>query len=212
MKRKKIIFLAVLTLFIVTACSSPIEQGVQEPKDQFRVIHSMDNMPCHQMPDGSWMGDCPDSVGEGAHDMHAMHTVHSEEEFVREMIPHHQEAVDTSRIIVESTTNNALRDLAQRIIVAQEEEIAMMESWIDEWYESDYQVQYVPMMRDLLSVEGAELDRIFIEDMILHHEMAVMMAEQVLAFNPREEVVIFAQEVIAVQQAEIDEMRALLEN
>lgn len=205
--KKNVVILTVFALFILGACTASLE----EPEDEFQAVHSMNNMPCHQMPDGSWMGNCPDSVMDGSHDMHAMHTVHSEEEFVREMIPHHQEAVDTSMIIVQSTTNDDLRDLAQRIIVAQEEEIAMMESWISEWYEGDYQVQYVPMMRDLLSVEGTDRDRMFIEDMILHHEMAVMMAEQVLSLSPREEVAAFAREVIAVQQAEIDEMRTLLE-
>ena len=199
--------MTVFALFVLGACAASVE----EPEDEFRAVHSMENMPCHQMPDGSWMGDCPESVGEGSHDLHAMHSVHSEEEFVREMIPHHQEAVDTSIIIVESTSNDALKDLAQRIIVAQEEEIAMMQSWISEWYTGEYDVQYMPMMRDLLSYEGVDRDRVFIEDMILHHEMAVMMAEQVLALSPREEVVAFAQEVIDVQQAEIDEMKALLE-
>ena len=50
----------------------------------------------------------------------------SEETFVINMIPHHQEAVDTARLVVAKSTNTELIELAQNIIVAQEKEINMM--------------------------------------------------------------------------------------
>jgi uncharacterized protein (DUF305 family) len=58
----------------------------------------------------------------------------SEEQFIRDMIPHHQEAVDTSKIIVAKSTNPALVKLAQNIIDAQTTEIAMMNGWLKTWY------------------------------------------------------------------------------
>jgi hypothetical protein len=50
----------------------------------------------------------------------------SEEAFIINMIPHHQEAVDTARLIVAKSTNTELIELAQNIIIAQEREINMM--------------------------------------------------------------------------------------
>jgi uncharacterized protein (DUF305 family) len=58
----------------------------------------------------------------------------SEEQFIRDMIPHHQEAVDISKIIVAKSTNPALVKLAQGIIDAQTTEIAMMQGWLKTWY------------------------------------------------------------------------------
>jgi len=46
--------------------------------------------------------------------------------------------------------------------------------------------------------------------MILHHEGAVAMAERVKASGQNPDILLLADEIIAGQQAEIAEMRALL--
>ena len=58
--------------------------------------------------------------------MNAM-KVTSEEQFLRDMIPHHQEAIDTSKEIVARGVNEDEKKLAQNIIDAQTKEITMME-------------------------------------------------------------------------------------
>jgi len=53
--------------------------------------------------------------------------VTSEQQFVVDMIPHHQEAVDTSKIVLPTATNNSeLSKLLSGIIGSQTEEISMM--------------------------------------------------------------------------------------
>ncbi|MDD9954183.1 MAG: hypothetical protein OXR66_07670 [Candidatus Woesearchaeota archaeon] len=44
-------YLALIGLLCIIACTTT------EPP----AAHHMDEMPCHQMPDGSWMGDCGDT-------------------------------------------------------------------------------------------------------------------------------------------------------
>ena len=141
---------------------------------------------------------------------HTMAPITSEEEFLVEMIPHHQEAVDTSIIIYQNTQNEALRDLARRIIDAQEEEIQMMQTWLDEDFGGGFEASYENMMPDLEQYSGVNQDNAYIHGMIMHHLMAVEMAEEVLALNPSERVRVFAEEVIAVQSAEIEEMYGLM--
>jgi hypothetical protein len=53
----------------------------------------------------------------------------SEEAFVINMIPHHNEAIDTARIIVAKSTDKELIGLAQNIIIKQEKEITIMKEW-----------------------------------------------------------------------------------
>lgn len=140
-----------------------------------------------------------------------MHEVTSELTFIVDMIPHHQEAVDTAKIILSSSENEKLKDLCNRIIVAQEREISMMNQWLIEWYsDNTYETTYMNMMPDLLSLQDVDRDNAFLTGMIEHHEMAVDMAEQVLKLNPREEVANFANDVIEVQTSEINEMKGML--
>lgn len=60
------------------------------------------------------------------------------------------------------------------------------------------------MMQEVKSEEQ------FLRDMILHHEAAVLMAEQVLKLNPREEVRRLANAIIEAQAKEIAQMKGWL--
>lgn len=68
------------------------------------------------------------------------------------------------------------------------------------------------MMRDLSGLSPEEAERTFIEDMIRHHMMAVMMARQLLMRNlaEHEEVAALALDVVATQTAEIAQLQSWL--
>jgi len=137
--------------------------------------------------------------------------VTSEEVFIVEMIPHHQEAVDTSRMMLASE-NEAVRGLAQEIISAQEQEIAMMRGWMQEWYPSStYTSTYMNMMPDLNTLEGAQKDKAYLRSMQEHHEAAIQMAQQARSLTLRPEVDDLTEAIITTQTAEIKQMDALLQ-
>ncbi len=135
----------------------------------------------------------------------------SEEQFVFEMIPHHQEAVDSAGIVFSETENKDIKKLAGNIIITQTQEINMLEGWKKDWYGgSRYRADYVETMPNLEELSGEQQDRAFIEGMIVHHQMAVEMAQQVLELKPRKEIADFARDVIRVQGNEIKEMQEML--
>lgn len=146
--------------------------------------------------------------------MHMSHfdMINSEKEFYREMIPHHQEAVDTSVLLFISTDDSNLKMLTKSIFNAQSAEILEMRLLYARWYNLiPTGFMYQPMMRDLNSVTGRERDILYVKDMIMHHQGALDMAEKVLTFKDvHEETVIFAKAIIKSQQAEIDFMRSWL--
>ncbi|MFQ5621416.1 MAG: DUF305 domain-containing protein [Candidatus Nanoarchaeia archaeon] len=138
-----------------------------------------------------------------------MMIIDSEESFIVNMIPHHQEAVDTARLVVNSP-DPEMPDFANSIIQAQESEIAMMEQWLADWYPDHQQAKYMNMMPDLKLLDPAARDYPFLVGMIDHHSGAIEMSEQVLKLNPRPEVKGFAEKVIEDQSNEIKLMQGWL--
>jgi uncharacterized protein (DUF305 family) len=65
-------------------------------------------------------------------------------------------------------------------------------------------------MERLASAAGPSFDRMWMEMMILHHEGAVEMAEEQVANGEYRPAVTMAEQIIASQQTEIDEMNGLL--
>lgn len=164
----------------------------------------------HRMPDGSMMHNTPTNAGMG----HMMGmTVTSEKEFITEMIPHHQEAVDTAKIVLErGATTPEIKALVENIITAQEKEIADMKEWYRTWYGGEYTPngRYEPMMRDLSTISGVALDKAFLGDMIGHHMGALMMAHSVSPYITHSEIETLTNNIISSQSAEIIQMRQLL--
>jgi uncharacterized protein (DUF305 family) len=168
----------------------------------------------HRMPDGTLMGNpTKEDSGMGMMD-HSMMMVSSEREFLTGMIPHHQEAVDTAKeVIVRGGSTPEIKKLAEDIIVAQEKEIAMMKTWYQDWYGEAYVANpsdYTPMMRDLSKLSGAALDKVFLEDMIMHHMGAIMMAESVQPYIENQEITDLTKAIKETQTAEITLMKQLI--
>ena len=146
--------------------------------------------------------------------MHMSHAdmINSEKDFLREMIPHHQEAVDTSVLLFISTDDPDLKMLTKAIFKAQTEEILDMRLSYARWYNLiPTGAMYQSMMRDLNIVTGRERDILYVQDMIMHHKGALEMAKKVLTFKDiHKETVIFAKDIIKNQQTEIDFMHSWL--
>ena len=147
---------------------------------------------------------------------HMSHTdmITSEKDFYREMIPHHQEAVDTSVLLFISTDDPELKTLTKSIYMAQTDEILQMRLTYARWYNLiPTEAMYRPMMRDLNTVSGRERDIRYVKDMIMHHKGALEMAEKVKTFKGiHKETAAFAKDIIKNQQTEIEFMQRWLKN
>jgi uncharacterized protein (DUF305 family) len=172
-------------------------------------------MGMHRMPDGSMMHNTPTaSSNQGMSMMHdmGMMMVSTEKEFITEMIPHHQEAVDTAKeVLTRGATTPEIKTLLEDIVTAQEKEIADMKSWYETWYGTPYvpSGKYQPMMRDLRDLSGKDIDKVFLEDMIMHHMGAIMMAHSVQGAIEHKEIEDLTKAIIDTQTKEIQQMRQL---
>ncbi len=140
-------------------------------------------------------------------------TVDSEEAFIAGMIPHHQEAVESARAVLETTQRPEVRELAQAVIDTQTEEIATLEGWLTQWYPNAAEADYASMMTDPAGLNPDEADRAFLEGMIMHHQGAIDMAQSYLDanFEKQTEVVEMAEAIVTVQDEEVGVMQGWLD-
>lgn len=141
--------------------------------------------------------------------------------FLQMMIPHHEQAVEMSALAPSRTQNAAVLKLASQIEAAQGPEIAQMKSWLTEWNEpltmdgmADHGggsgMMTPEQIGALGQASGAAFDKLYLEDMIAHHEGAVEMAQQELDSGENSQVKALAQAIIDGQTKEINEMKQML--
>ena len=139
--------------------------------------------------------------------------IESEREYITEMIPHHAEAIASSKkVLARGGTTPEIKALAQNIITSQEAEVASMKTMFKDWYSADYKPEgdYTPMMRDVSDLAGAELDKAFLTDMIMHHQMAISMSEGVTAYLVHDELKTLSTNIKTNQAAELETMKTML--
>lgn len=66
------------------------------------------------------------------------------------------------------------------------------------------------MMRNLSNLSGAELDKVFLEDMIMHHMGAVMMSQSVQPYIEHKELTDLTKAIVETQTVEIQQMKKML--
>lgn len=72
---------------------------------------------------------------------------------------------------------------------------------------SEMEAEMAAMISFLEGKTGDALDKAFLDEMIIHHEGAVEMAQSVLKSSQRPELRSFAQDIISVQSREIEMMK-----
>jgi len=137
-----------------------------------------------------------------------------ERDFFVHMIPHHEEAISSAKFLLETGIEDVvLVELLESIIREQASEVELMRAWHKDWFGEEFVAgnNYSPMMRPLLQLTPENQRRVFLEDMIVHHEAALEATRQLLLITNRPELVSLAGEIISSQGAEMVLMQRLLE-
>jgi uncharacterized protein (DUF305 family) len=155
-------------------------------------------------------------------------------EFMSGMISHHAQAIVMSRWAPTHGASPALLILTERIINAQQDEIAAMQRWLRDRQQPVPEARPTGMrmmmngvehdmlmpgmltedqMKQLDQARGKEFDRLFLTFMIQHHRGAVTMVNDLFATNgAAQDVTVFkmASDISADQTTEIERMQKML--
>ena len=165
-----------------------------------------------------------EAVTEEHNDAHTM--------FAQMMIPHHQQAVQMSEVMLaKDDLDPDVEELANKVVAAQGPEIDQLKNMLETWGEptsmesggmegmdhgSDSGAGMEGMMteeqmQELEAAEGAEAAEMYLTMMTAHHRGAIDMAQEQVAEGQNPQAIEMAQKVIEDQEAEIQEMDRLLQ-
>ena len=192
---------------------------------------------------------------------------HDDVMFAHHMIPHHQQAVEMSDMILEKQgIDSRVADMARQIKEAQGPEIEQMQGWLDQWgmpgpgrmsgpkgtggnmppghggmHGSGTEAPSPPAspapsgsmtpgmpgmgnmpgmegmmspadMQALQRAQGVEASRLFLTQMIRHHQGAITMAQNEVDNGQFPDAVALAKSMVSSQQKEIDTMNEILKS
>lgn len=142
--------------------------------------------------------------------------------FAQHMIPHHSQAVEMTDILLAKDGVDArVTELAKEIRAAQAPEIEQMQGWLTSWGNPPMPAMDHGSMEGMVAdgdieklrdAPGPEATKLFLDQMIGHHEGAITMAQGVLDGGQFEPAKTMARAIIDSQQREIDEMKTILDS
>jgi uncharacterized protein (DUF305 family) len=155
--------------------------------------------------------------------------------FAQHMIPHHQQAIQMSDVILaKQGIDPRVVALANKIKAAQGPEIQQMQSWLSQWGQPTTMPGGMPSesvmpthrgapapggmtgtmseqdMAALQNAQGVEASKLYLNQMIQHHQGAIAMAQDEIKSGQYPQAVTLGQSIATSQQQEINTMQSLL--
>lgn len=147
--------------------------------------------------------------------------------FIDMMIMHHQEGIEMTQLAQNKAQNAKVKAFAAKTAEAQQKDIDELQGHRNHWYAGKPMMDQAMMhsmmqsmhpgmkmdmedtRRKLVAAEGAAFDRLFLDTMIHHHQMALGMAKEAITKAEHAELKQFARNAVSKQQSEVAEMNRL---
>ena len=144
--------------------------------------------------------------------------------FVQMMMPHHEQAVAMSDMLLKKNgVNPEVTALAEQIKAAQQPEIDTMKSFLTAWgrepmgdgmggmdHGGDDGMATDAEMKKFEAADGAAGQKMYLEMMTAHHQGAISMAQDEIRDGKNPEAVQMAKDIVATQEQEVTEIKGLL--
>jgi uncharacterized protein (DUF305 family) len=144
--------------------------------------------------------------------------------FAQHMIPHHMQAVEMSdTLVTKQGIDPRVTELANQIKAAQGPEIQQMQGWLTQWgapsmppmsgngdMSGTSGMMSQQDMTALKDAQGVDAAKLYLTQMIAHHQGAITMAQVEIKDGQYPPAVEMAHAIVTTQQQEIDTMNGIL--
>ncbi|WP_028463334.1 DUF305 domain-containing protein [Nocardia sp. 348MFTsu5.1] len=155
--------------------------------------------------------------------------------FAQHMIPHHEQAIEMSDVVLaKDGIDPRVIELANQIKAAQGPEIDRMQGWLTEWGQSMMPsgqrttssmpgmgmpgdggmgmngMMSAEDMAALQNAQGVDASRLYLTQMIVHHQGAIAMAQNEIDSGQYPDTIAMARSIADTQQREIITMQNIL--
>lgn len=140
-------------------------------------------------------------------------------DFAMNMVVHHTQAIEMADILLQKDGIDAqVVELAQNIKAAQGPEIDALNEWLDTWGEGgmggmDHGMGETMSDDDMAALDaasGTEASRLFLEQMTVHHQGAIEMAQAEIEDGENPDAIALAEKIVSDQASEISLMADIL--
>lgn len=149
--------------------------------------------------------------------------------FAEDMGDHHDQAVEMALLVVDRATTQPVRTMALNIATSQRRENGILQqflrdrgittvdpdrtvmAWMDEPLPHDQMPGLAPRAKivELTNAEGADIDRLFVDLMIAHHQGGVHMARYAADHAESQDIRELAGRMVVAQEGEINDLQQL---
>jgi len=154
--------------------------------------------------------------------VHCTNSGFVEDDFITQMIPHHEGAVEMAKYEIQHGRSFEMIQLAKSILTEQTSEIEQMRLWLEKYSPVTRELpqfqqamnQTMELMMENMPGDGmlTDLDMAFAKVMTPHHQAAIDMAKVVIRFSKDGQTNAFAKHIISSQQIEIEQMKSFTNN
>ena len=201
------IFLVMLAALYISSCTNQTKAPVQADNTPKMADHNQHSMAMMQNMD-AMMEHMSSMKMTGDFDV----------DFANMMVEHHQGAISMSQVELKEGSDAQMRSMAQKIIAAQQAEIAKLRDFVQNHPVTPAQQHQMAggsmqSMHDQMKAMpmSGRVDQDFASMMKVHHQGAVKMAQEELAKGKQAGLKQMAQQMITDQQREIAEFQAWLD-
>lgn len=164
------------------------------------------------MGSGSGAGSTPNSAPSAAATTAAQFN-EADVAFAQNMIVHHTNAIEMADVLLaKDGIDQRVVDLANQIKAAQAPEIEQLRTWLGEWgaQEMGAMPGMAMDMTELENATGVEAARIFLEQMKVHHQGAISMAQTQIETGSNPDAIAMAENIVTTQTEEIGTIDSIL--
>lgn len=146
--------------------------------------------------------------------------------YIEMMVVHYQEGIELAQLAESKAENARVKAFAQKTATDQQNDIDALQGLRNKWYAGKAPMDPAMMSsmmhgmhpgmmsmdetrRKLRATDGAAFDRLFLDTMIQHHQMAVEMSREATTKAEHTEIKELARKAVLKQQAQLAEMNTL---